>query len=106
MVAQGICGGRERYIINHVTRMSPDIRPALAEHWKQCGYRVEIDSYPPVRVDWPMGLPNGGGTAFADAMIMTAARCVNSVEAVVQASPGYKLFPDLAPVGGKYALKP
>lgn len=101
---RGFCGGRERFVINHVTRMGRDTAPDWPRLGTDGGYRVEIDSYPPVRVEWPMGLPSGGGTSFADAMIMTAARCVNSIEAVVQATPGYKLFPDLAPIGGKYTL--
>ena len=51
-----------------------------------------------------LGLPGGAGGSFADAMAMTAARCVNSVEAVVQATPGFKTFLDLPPLTGKYTM--
>ncbi len=101
---RGICAGRERFVINHVSRIAADAAPDWPNIGTDGGYRVEIESYPPVLVDWPMGLPGGGGTSFADAMIMTAARCVNSIEAVVNATPGYKSFLDLAPIGGKYSL--
>jgi hypothetical protein len=49
-------------------------------------------------------LPGSEGNSFTDAMAMTAARCVNSVEAVVQASPGFKTFLDLPPLTGKYTM--
>lgn len=101
---RGFCAGRERFVINHVTRIAGDAAPDWPNIGTDGGYRLEIDSYPPVRVDWPMGLPNGGGSSFADAMIMTAARCVNSIEAVVNSSPGYKSFLELAPIGGKHGL--
>lgn len=100
----GLVGGKERYVINHVTRMSEEMGPDWPRVGVDGGYRIEIDSFPPVFVDMPLGVAGGGGTAFADAMIMTAARCVNSIDAVVQATPGYKTFNELAPIGGKYTF--
>lgn len=101
---RGFSGGKERFVINHVTRMSAEMAPTWPMIGTDGGYRIEIDSFPPMLVDMPMGLPNGGGSSFADAMIMTAARCVNSIDAVVNATPGYKTYMDLPPVGGKYTL--
>jgi hypothetical protein len=97
----GISSGNERFIINHVTRMGWEMAPKWPMLGDDGGYRIEIDSYPPLRADLPMALPGGTGSAFADVMAMTAARCVNSVQAVVTARPGYKTFLDLFPVGGK-----
>jgi hypothetical protein len=53
-----------------------------------------------------MGLPGGTGSSFTDAMAMTAARCVNSIEAVVRAPSGYQTFLSLPPLGGRNALLP
>ena|SRR6516162_5131524 len=55
---RGLCVGRERYVTNHVTRMGPEMAP----EWPRLGddgYHVEIDAFPPVRVDWPMGWRRG-----------------------------------------------
>ena len=98
-----IVNGKPRVVINHVNRIGGDMAPDWPTLGRDGGYRIEIDAYPPLKVDLPMGLPGGAGTAFADAMAMTAARCVNSVEAVVLAPPGYRTLNDLPPIGGKYA---
>jgi len=68
------------------------------------GYRVEVDAFPSFTSDLVLGLPGGTGSAFDDAMTMTAARCVNSVDAVVRADPGYRSFLDLPPVGARWSL--
>jgi 2,4-diaminopentanoate dehydrogenase len=100
----GICQGQERFVINHVTRMGWEMAPDWPMLGDDGGYRIEIDSYPPLRADLPMALPGGTGSAFADVMAMTAGRCVNSVEAVVTAEHGYKTYLDLFPVGGRYTV--
>lgn len=100
----GYNGGRERFVINHVTRMGWEIAPDWPMLGKDGGYSIEIDAYPPLRADLPMALPGGTGSAFADVMAMTAARCVNSIEAVVTATPGYKTYLDLKSIGGKYTM--
>ena len=96
--------GKRRFVINHVTRMGQDVAPEWPRLGRDGGYRIEIDAFPPFRGDFPMGEEGGTGASFSDAMAMTAARCVNSIEAVVSAGPGYRTFLELAPLGGKYAL--
>jgi 4-hydroxy-tetrahydrodipicolinate reductase len=100
----GIVGGRPRFVVNHVTRLSNDMAPDWPRIGELGGYRIEIDGYPPFKGEFPMGLPGGSGSSFADAMIMTAARCVSSIDAIVQATPGYKTFLDLTPLAGKFTL--
>ncbi len=102
----GIVDGNPLFSINHVTRMRSDMAPDWPSVGTDGGYRIEIDAYPPFRADCPMGLPGGTGNSFADAVAMTAARCMNSIDAVVKAKPGYKTFLDLSPLGGTYALAP
>lgn len=101
----GIVSGKPLFTINHITRAGLDSAPAWPNIGTDGGYRVEIDGFPPFRGDFPMGLPGGTGSSFVDAMAMTAARLVNSIEAVVQSEPGYLTFINLPPLGGKYALK-
>lgn len=102
----GIVGGRQRFVVNHVTRMGNDAAPDWPRVGDVGGYRIEIDGFPTFRGDFPLGLPGGSGSSFADAMIMTAARCVTSIDAVVKAAPGYTTFLGLAPLAGKYTLAP
>lgn len=102
----GVVNGKPMLIVNHVTRIGPAMAPEWPTIGRDGGYRVEIDSFPPFRGDFPMGFPGGTGTTLADAMAMTAGRCVNAVEAVVNAKPGYRTFLDLPPLGGRYTLTP
>jgi 4-hydroxy-tetrahydrodipicolinate reductase len=100
----GIVDGAPAFVINHVTRMREDV----GAHWPSVGthggYRIEIDSFPPFVGEFPLGLPGGTGSSFADAMAMTAARCVNAIDSIIAASPGYKTFLDLAPLVGQNTL--
>jgi len=100
----GLVSGRPMFLVNHVTRIGPDMGPDWPTLGRDGGYRVEIDSFPPFRGEFPMGLPGGTGTTLADAMAMTAGRCVNAIEPVVRAEAGYRTFLDLPPLGGRYAL--
>ena len=102
----GIAGGSPVIVVNHVTRMREDIGPEWPNVGTLGGYRIEIDSFPTFVGEFPLGLPGGTGSSFADAMSMTAARCVNAIDAVVTASPGHKTFLDLAPWSVKTPSRP
>jgi len=103
---RGIVAGKPFIEIEHVTRMGQHLMPEWPRLGRDGGYRMEIDAYPPIMAELPMGLPGGTGSTLDDAMTMTSARCVNSVEAVVEAAPGYKTFLDLPPIGGRHAVRP
>jgi 4-hydroxy-tetrahydrodipicolinate reductase len=102
----GIAGGRPLVVVNHVTRLGTHTAPGWPSIGTDGGYRVEIDSYPPFRGDFPMGLPGGAGSTLADAMTMTSARCVNCVAAVVEAEPGYRFPHELPAFGGRHGVLP
>jgi len=102
----GVVDGEDRITINHVNRMGPDMAPEWPTIGDQGGYRIEMDAMPPYRGDFPLGGPGGTGTALDDAVVMTAARCVNSIAAVVQSAPGYKTLNDLPAFGGRFGLRP
>ena len=50
--------------------------------------------------------PSGSNTRVDDAMTMTAARCVNSIDAVLHADAGYQTFLDLRHIGAKQLSLP
>ena len=100
----GVVGGEPKLSINHISRMSPQMAPDWPKMGEQGGYRIEIDAFPPFVGHFPMALPGGTGSSFDDALVMTAARCINAIEPVVAASPGYKTFLDLPPLTGQNAL--
>jgi hypothetical protein len=102
----GIVGGEPRIIVNHVNRMGPDMAPDWPSIGDKGGYRIEIDGMPPYRGDFPLGQSGGTGTALDDAIIMTAARCVNAIAAVVEAPPGYRTLRDLNSFGARFGLRP
>jgi 4-hydroxy-tetrahydrodipicolinate reductase len=100
----GIVGGQPKISVNHVNRMAPDMAPEWPSVGAVGGYRIEIDGYPPLVGDFPLGLPGGTNSVLDDAMVMTAARMVNAIQTVIEASPGYKTFLDLPPLTGQNAL--
>jgi 4-hydroxy-tetrahydrodipicolinate reductase len=96
----GLVDGRPVISVKKVTRAGATEAPEWPQLGTDGGYIVDIDAFPPFRGEFPMGLEGGTGSTFADAMIMTAARCVNAVPAVTAAAPGYVTFLDLPPLGG------
>jgi 4-hydroxy-tetrahydrodipicolinate reductase len=101
----GIVHGQPRIQTNHVNRLGRHAAPGWPSIGDYGGYRIEVDGFPPIRGDFPFGLPGGTGKGLDDAMAMTAARVVNSIEAVVQASPGLLTPNDLPLIGPRYGLK-
>jgi hypothetical protein len=100
----GMVGGQPLLSVNHVTRMAPDMAPEWPNVGAKGGYRIEIDAHPPFFGEFEMGRPGGTGSSFDDAMTMTAARVVNAIDVVVNASPGYKTLLDLTPLAGQNAV--
>lgn len=95
----GIVDGQRAFTTSHVNRFGPDTGPQWPAIGHDGGYRIEIAGSTPMVVDIPLGLAGGRGSALADAGEVTAARLVNSIVPVIEASPGYKTFLDLAPLG-------
>ena len=100
----GVVDGRDRVSINHVNRMGSEMAPDWPNLGTAGGYRIEIDGFPPYRGDFPLGLPGGTGYSLDDAVIMTAARCVNAIDATVRAVPGYRTVNELTNFGARYGF--
>lgn len=100
----GIVDGRPRVQINHVNRLMPHAAPDWPSIGDAGGYRIEVDGFPSIRGDFPFGLPGGTRDGLKDAMAMTGARLVNSIDHVIQASPGHVTPADLPIIGPRYGL--
>lgn len=101
MQAIGVVDGREAIVIEHVTRLAPDVAP----HWptlpNALGYRVMITGTPDVDCTIDATVRDRtkaaieGMTSGAGAMIATAMRVVNAIPYVVAAQPGLVSSVDL-----------
>jgi hypothetical protein len=100
----GIVDGEARVQTNHVNRLGPHAAPDWPSIGDAGGYRIEVDGFPSIRGDFPFGLPGGTRDGLKDAMAMTAARLVNSIDHVVRAAPGYLTPNDLPIIGPRYGL--
>jgi hypothetical protein len=100
----GIVDGRARIQTNHVNRLGPHAAPDWPSIGDAGGYRIEVDGFPSIRGDFPFGLPGGTRDGLKDAMAMTAARLVNSIDQVVRAAPGHLTPNDLPIIGPRYGV--
>src|ERR1700754_2376357 len=101
MQAIGVVDGREAIVIEHVTRLAPDVAP----HWptlpNALGYRVVITGTPDIDCTIDATLRDRkkagieGMTSGAGAMVATAMRVVNAIPYVVAAQPGLLSSVDL-----------
>ena len=96
---QGIVDGQPKIIVEHVTRLRPDIAP----HWPappgKGGYRVKISGSPNINVS--LELEGDGGDENSGGLIVTAMRLLNSIPAVCEAPPGVLCALDLPLVTGR-----
>lgn len=90
----GIVAGRPAIVIDHTTRLRPDLRPDWPQPAQGGGsYRVEIDGEPSYVVDVT---PTSAKGDHNDASIASGAgRAVNAIPAVVAAAPGIRTALDL-----------
>ena len=96
---RGVRGGRSVCVLEHVTRLRPDIGPDWPHPPGQGGYRVIITGEPNYTLDLQMLATDGDhNTAGLKA---TAMRLVNAVPAVVAAPPGILTALDLPLITGR-----
>jgi 2,4-diaminopentanoate dehydrogenase len=102
---RGMVNGRPAVVIEHITRLRPDLRPDLPQPAAGTGsYRVEITGEPSYAVDI---VPTSRKGDHNHAAIAGAAgRIVNSIPDVVAAPPGIRSTLDLPLVTGKGLFAP
>jgi 4-hydroxy-tetrahydrodipicolinate reductase len=93
---QGIVGGRDALVVEHVTRMCDDIAP----DWPQGkGYRLSIEGEP--RMEVSLDMADRHGDHAVGGVILTATRIVNAIPAVVEHAPGMLRATDLGIITGR-----
>lgn len=96
---RGMVGDRAVLVLEHVTRLHPDLGPDWPRMAGQGGYRVEVTGDPnytlDLRIEGTDGDHNTGG------LKATAMRLVNAIPAVVAAKPGLLTALDLPLITGR-----
>lgn len=101
----GMVGGRPAIVIEHITRLRPDLRPDLPQPASGDGsYRVEITGEPSYAVDIVPSSRKGDHNHAAIAG--AAGRIVNAIPAVIAAPPGIQSTLDLPVITGKGLYAP
>jgi len=101
MQAIGVVDGRDAIVIEHVTRLAPDIAPEWPTLPNSLGYRVVITGTPDIDCAYHVTVRDRhkagieSMTSGAGAMVATAMRVVNAVPYVVAAEPGLLSSVDL-----------
>jgi hypothetical protein len=102
---RGMANGRPAIVIEHITRLRPDLRPDWPQPAAGGGsYRVEITGEPSYAVDIVPSSRNGDHNYAAIAG--AAGRIVNAIPAVIAAPPGIRNTLDLPLVTGKGLYTP
>jgi 4-hydroxy-tetrahydrodipicolinate reductase len=92
-------GGRPVVVLEHVTRLRPDLAPDWPQPAGVSCYRVEVKGEPSYTVD--LQFMGGDGDHNTAGLKGTAMRLVNAVEAVVAAPPGLLTALDLPLITGR-----
>ncbi|MGD1256750.1 diacylglycerol kinase [Mycobacterium seoulense] len=102
---RGMYDGRPAIVIEHITRLRPDLRPDWAQPAAGGGsYRVEITGEPSYAVDIVPSSRKGDHNHAA--IVGAAGRIVNAIPAVIAAPPGIRTTLDLPLVTGKGLYAP
>jgi 2,4-diaminopentanoate dehydrogenase len=102
---RGMANGRPAIVIEHITRLRPDLRPDWPQPASGGGsYRVEITGEPSYAVDIVPSSRKGDHNHAA--IVGAAGRIVNAIPAVIAAPPGIRTSLDLPLVTGKGLYAP
>jgi 4-hydroxy-tetrahydrodipicolinate reductase len=96
---RGMAHGRPVCVLEHVTRLHPDLGPDWPRLPGQGGYRVEITGEPNYTLDLRITATDGDHNTGG--LKATAMRLVNAIPAVVAAPPGLLTALDLPLVTGR-----
>lgn len=94
-----ICGGRERIVLQHFTRMAEDLAP----EWPQGhGWLIDLEGEPTINARIDIGSDSVMPTD--DACMATAMHAIHAVPYVVVAAPGIMKLTDAPPLAGADAF--
>jgi 4-hydroxy-tetrahydrodipicolinate reductase len=95
---EGIKGEHPVIVLEHVTRLRPDLAPDWPQPTGQGCYRVDVKGIPDYSVTVQMAT---SGNHADGVLVGTAARLVSAVPTVVQARPGLLTALDLPLIAGR-----
>jgi hypothetical protein len=102
---RGMVAGEPVVVVEHVTRLRPDLRPDWAQSAQEGGsYRVEITGEPSYVVD--ICPTSAQGDHNHAAIVAAAGRIVNAIPAVVAAEPGLRTTLDMPLVMSRGVVRP
>ncbi|MDC9015946.1 diacylglycerol kinase [Mycobacterium marinum] len=102
---RGMVHGQAAIVIEHITRLRPDLRPDWPQPASGGGsYRIEITGEPSYAVDIVPSSRNGDHNHAA--IVGAAGRIVNAIPAVLTATPGIRTTLDLPLITGKGLYTP
>ncbi|RFZ09207.1 hypothetical protein VIMS_04033 [Mycobacterium marinum] len=102
---RGMVDGQAAIVIEHITRLRPDLRPDWPQPASGGGsYRIEITGEPSYAVDIVPSSRNGDHNHAA--IVGAAGRIVNAIPAVLTATPGIRTTLDLPLITGKGLYTP
>jgi 4-hydroxy-tetrahydrodipicolinate reductase len=100
---QGIVAGKPRIVVEHVTRMHPDMAPDWPRSRSGDAYRIIIEGNPSITSEVALrgedGDPNTGGC------LSTAMRALNAIPSVCAARPGLLTPFDLPLLPGRHTMR-
>jgi hypothetical protein len=95
----GMRAGRKVCVLEHVTRLRPDLAPDWPQPTGNGGYRVVVTGEPNMTLDLTMLATDGDHNTAG--LKTTAMRLVNAIPAVVEAPPGLLTTLDLPLITGR-----
>jgi hypothetical protein len=100
---QGIVGGEPRIVVEHVTRLAPDVAPDWPGSERGDVYRIQIDGSPSIRAE--IAFRGEGDDANAGGCLSTGMRAINAIPAVCAAKPGLLTPFDLPLIPGRHNMR-
>lgn len=101
---RGMVDGRAVCVLEHVTRLRPDLGPGWPQPAGQGCYRVEVTGEPNYTLD--LRLVGTDGDHNTAGLKATAMRLVNAIPTVVAAEPGLRTALDLPLITGRGLVNP
>jgi len=95
---QGYVDGKQRVVLEHVTRLDDALAPEWPQPAGHSGYRVIVKGNPNYQLDVQMMGDDGDHNTAG--LVGTAGRIVNAIPAVCRADPGLLSVLDLPLIGG------
>jgi 4-hydroxy-tetrahydrodipicolinate reductase len=100
---QGIVAGEPKIVVEHVTRMHPEMAPDWPQLEDGDGYRIFIEGNPSITTE--IGFRGEDGDANTGGCLSTAVRALAAIPAVCAAEPGLVTPFDLPLLPGTHSMR-